>query len=132
MTHEAQIGIIGCLALVLLLAASMPVAFAMAIVGLVGFAALTSTHAACMMCSVDLLDTFASHGLTVIPLFILMGQVAFHTGISRSLFDAAHRWFGHLPGGLAMATVGACAASAPSAARARQPPQPWPPWLCRK
>ncbi len=109
MTHETQIGIIGCLALALLLAASMPVAFAMALVGLIGFAALASTHAACMMCSSDLLDTFASHGLTVIPLFILMGQVAFHTGISRSLFDAAHRWFGHLPGGLAMATVGACA-----------------------
>jgi C4-dicarboxylate transporter, DctM subunit len=47
--------------------------------------------------------------LTVVPLFILMGQVTFHAGISRRLFDTAYRFIGHLPGGLAMATVAACA-----------------------
>lgn len=104
-----QIGLVGCLLLVVLLAASMPVALAMALVGLAGFAAIVSPQAALSMGAADLLDTFSSYGLTVIPLFILMGQVAFHAGISRRLFDTAHRWIGHLPGGLAMATVGACA-----------------------
>ena len=46
----------------------------------------------------------------MIPLFVFMGQVAFHTGISKKLFAAAQCWFGWLRGGLAMATVGACAA----------------------
>ncbi|HQQ14788.1 MAG TPA: TRAP transporter large permease, partial [Deltaproteobacteria bacterium] len=51
-----------------------------------------------------------SYNLTVIPLFVLMGQIAFHSGISQRLFDTAYRFIGHLPGGLAIATVGACAA----------------------
>jgi C4-dicarboxylate transporter DctM subunit len=105
-----QIGIVGCVALVVLLCSSMPVAFAMAIVGFVGFAAVVSPHAAVSVLTFDLYKTFASYSLTVIPLFVLMGQVAFHGGISRRLFDAAYHWLGPLPGGLAMATVGACTA----------------------
>lgn len=109
MTPE-QIGIVGCVALVVLLCSSMPVAFAMAIVGFAGFAAVVSPHAAVSVLTFDLYKTFASYSLTVIPLFVLMGQVAFHGGISRRLFDAAYHWLGPLPGGLAMATVGACTA----------------------
>jgi C4-dicarboxylate transporter, DctM subunit len=103
-----EVGILGCLLLLLLLAASMPVAFSMAIVGFVGFAVIVSPHAAASMVTTNLYDTFSSYSLTVIPLFVLMGQVAFHAGISRRLFDAAYHWLGHLPGGLAMSTVGAC------------------------
>ncbi len=109
MTPE-QVGIIGCVALVVLLCSSMPVAFAMAIVGFVGFAVVVSPHAAVSVLTFDLYKTFASYSLTVIPLFVLMGQVAFHGGISRRLFGAAYHWLGPLPGGLAMATVGACTA----------------------
>ncbi|NLZ05086.1 MAG: TRAP transporter large permease [Phycisphaerae bacterium] len=105
-----QIGIVGCLCLLLLLTASLPVAFAMAVVGFVGFAVVVSPEAAMSMITMDLYDTFSSYGLTVIPLFVLMGQVAFHAGISRGLFNAAYHWLGALPGGLAMATVGACTA----------------------
>ncbi|MGQ9649935.1 MAG: TRAP transporter large permease [Phycisphaerae bacterium] len=105
-----EVGILGCLVLVLLLAGSMPVAFAMAIVGLVGFAKVVSPEAAVSMATTELYDTFSKHSLTVIPLFVLMGQVAFHCGISRRLFSTAYHWFGPLPGGLAMATVGACTA----------------------
>jgi len=107
-----QIGIIGCVALVVLLCSSMPVAFAMAIVGFLGFAAVVhwNWHAAVSMVTLDLYKTFASYSLTVIPLFVLMGQIAFHGGISRRLFDAAYHWLGPLRGGLAMATVGACTA----------------------
>ncbi len=105
-----QIGIVGCVLLFVLLAASMPVAFAMAIVGFVGFAVVVSPEAAMSMITMDLYDTFSSYNLTVIPLFVLMGQVAFHAGISRRLFNAAYHWLGTLPGGLAMSTVGACTA----------------------
>jgi len=109
MTPE-QIGIIGCVVLVVLLCSSMPVAFAMAAVGFLGFAWVVSPHAAVSVLTFDLYKTFASYSLTVIPLFVLMGQVAFHGGISRRLFDAAYHWLGPLPGGLAMASVGACTA----------------------
>ena len=107
---DIQIGILGCVMLFVLLAASMPVAFAMAIVGFVGFAVVRTPDAAMSMITMDLYDTFSSYSLTVIPLFVLMGQVAFHAGISRRLFKAAHHWLGAMPGGLAMATVGACTA----------------------
>ena len=103
-----EIGILGCVILLVLLASSMPVAFAMAIVGFVGFAVVINPHAATSMITTELYETFTSYSLTVIPLFVLMGQVAFHAGISRRLFDTAYHWLGHLPGGLAMATVGAC------------------------
>jgi tripartite ATP-independent transporter DctM subunit len=53
----------------------------------------------------DFFDTFASYGFTVIPLFIFMGQIAFNAGIARQLFAAAHKFMGHIPGGLAIATV---------------------------
>lgn len=88
----------------------MPVGFVMALVGLVGFGMMVSPSAALTMASFDLYDTFSSYSLTTIPLFVLMGQIAFHSGISRGLFTAAYRWLGRLPGGLAMSTVGASAA----------------------
>ena len=105
-----EIGILGCVLLLVLLATSMPVAFAMAIVGFAGFAVVRSPGAAVSVITIDLWDTFSSYSLTVIPLFVLMGQIAFHAGISRRLFDAAYHWLGPLPGGLAMSTVGACTA----------------------
>jgi tripartite ATP-independent transporter DctM subunit len=105
-----EAAIIGFALLLLLLAGSMPVGFVMAVVGLVGFAIMTSPAAALSMATRDLYSTFSDYGLTTIPLFVLMGQVAFHTGISRGLFHAAYHWLGRLPGGLAMSTVGACTA----------------------
>ncbi|MBN1479801.1 TRAP transporter large permease [candidate division KSB1 bacterium] len=103
-----QVGILGVVVLLLLLAASMPVAFAMGIIGFLGFSIIVSPQAAMSMIATDLFDTISSYSLTVIPLFVLMGQVALHAGISRKLFDAAYHWVGFLPGGMAIATVGAC------------------------
>ena len=103
-------GVIGLIALLVLLVASLPVAFAMAFVGVAGFALVVSPHAALAVLAVDFLDAFMNYGLSVIPLFVFMGQICFHSGISGKLFNAADKWFGALPGGLAMATVGACAA----------------------
>ena len=106
--NPLHVGIFGCIALLLLLFTSMPVAFAMIAVGLAGFAWIVTPQAAFSMAVAELYDTFSSYSLTVIPLFVFMGQVAFHAGISRRLFKTAYTWIGHLPGGLAMATVGAC------------------------
>ena len=69
------IGILGLFALLLLLLASLPVAFAMAVVGVAGFAAIVSPHAALAVLAADFQDTFMNYGLTVIPLFVFMGQV---------------------------------------------------------
>jgi len=106
--NPVSIGLLGILLLFLLLLTSMPVAFAMIISGAAGFALIVNSHAAFSMVTADIVDTFSSYNLSVIPLFVLMGQTAFHAGISTGLFRAAYAWFGHLPGGLAMATVGAC------------------------
>lgn len=105
-----QVGIAGCLLLLALLVSSMPVAFAMAIVGFGAFAVLVNPQAAMSLVTADLYETLSSYSLTVIPLFVFMGQICFHVGISRRLFNTAYIWLGPLPGGLAMATVGACTA----------------------
>ena len=81
----------------------------MALVGLVGFGYVVSFGAALNMMVKDLFDVFGSYNLTVMPLFILMGQIAFHAGISSRLFNVAYRFMGHWPGGMAIATIGACA-----------------------
>ena len=104
------IGLIGLAILIVFLFARIPVGFAMAIVGFVGFVQLVNLEAALSLLARDVFSTFSSYGLTVIPLFIFMGQVSFHAGISRRLYDTAYAFIGHRPGGLAMATVGACTA----------------------
>ena len=106
---STTIGLIGLAALVVLLFSRMPVGFIMALVGFFGFASIVSPDAALNLLAKDTFSTFSSYSLTVIPLFVLMGQVAFHSGISTRLFDAAYKFMGHLPGGLAIATIGACA-----------------------
>ncbi len=103
-------GILGCILLFILLVSSMPVAFVMAITGAIGFTFIVNPHAALSMITSDLYETMSSYSLTVIPLFVFMGQLAFHAGISRRLFNTAYTWLGALPGGLAMATIGACTA----------------------
>jgi len=104
----ATIGVIGIVVLVLLLFSKMPVGFVMALVGVVGFGILVSFNAAFNLVVKDIFSVFGSYSLTVIPLFILMGQIAFHSGISSRLFTVAYKFIGHWPGGLAIATIGAC------------------------
>jgi C4-dicarboxylate transporter DctM subunit len=103
------IGIIGIVILVILLFSNMPVGFVMGFLGLLGFSYVVDMNAGLSLLARDIWDVFGSYGLTVIPLFVFMGQIAFHSGISRRLYDSAYVLFGHRRGGLAMATVGACA-----------------------
>ncbi len=104
------VGIIGILVLIGLLFTRMPVGFVMALVGVLGFSYMVNFKAALNILGKDIFGTFGSYSFTVIPLFVLMGQIAFHSGVSRKLFDTAYTWFGHLRGGMAIATVWACAA----------------------
>jgi len=104
----AIIGIIGIVILILaLFLLGMPVGFAMAITGFIGFAYVVSFKAALNMVGADIWVTFSKYGLTVIPLFIFMGYLAFHAGIAGRLYDAAYKWIGHWRGGLAIATIAA-------------------------
>ncbi len=103
------IGIIGIIALVVLLYSKMPVGFAMGFVGLIGFGYVVNFNASLSLLARDVWDVFSSYNLTVIPLFVFMGQIAFYAGISRRLYDSAYVLLGHRRGGLAMTTVGACA-----------------------
>jgi C4-dicarboxylate transporter DctM subunit len=102
-------GLIGIGLLVLLFLFRMPVAFAMALVGFVGFAYLTTPEAALHLLARNIFDTFSSYPLSVIPMFILMGTFAYGSGISQRLFKMTHTWIGHWRGGLTIATVFASA-----------------------
>jgi C4-dicarboxylate transporter DctM subunit len=102
------VGVIGIVILLLVLFfLGMPVGFAMAIVGFCGFCYVVSFKAGLNMIGTDLWFTFSKYGLTVIPLFVFMGYLAFSAGIAERLYNAAYKWVGHWPGGLAIATIGA-------------------------
>ena len=102
------VGIVGIVILLLVLFfLGMPVGFAMGIVGFCGFWYVRSFRAAITMAGSDIWTTFSSYGLTVVPLFILLGYIAFNSGIAARLYNAAYKWFGHWRGGLAIATIGA-------------------------
>lgn len=109
MVNPTTAGFIGIAIFFLLIALKVPIAYAMALVGLAGFGYLTSGSAALAMVPTELFSTFSSYSLSVIPMFILMGFLAFHAGIGTRLYDLAYKLVGHLPGGLAIATQATCA-----------------------
>lgn len=105
-----QIGILGIAIMVLVFMTRMPVAYVMAIIGFLGFSTLTSIKAGLNLMARDYYEVFSSYGLTTVPLFILMGQLAFNSGISHRLYNTAYRYLGNTRGGLAITTVTACTA----------------------
>ncbi|MEQ9039058.1 MAG: TRAP transporter large permease [Silicimonas sp.] len=102
------VGLIGIAALFVLLGLRIPVAFAMFIVGFIGIAVLNGINAAVSLLASESFTLATSSELVVIPLFILMGNVASATGMSRQLYDAAYAVIGSFKGGLASATVIGC------------------------
>ena len=82
---SSLIGIIGIVVMVAIFMTRMPVAYVMATVGFIGFSIMSSTHASLNLLAKDYYEVFSSYGLTTIPLFILMGQLAFNSGISAKL-----------------------------------------------
>jgi tripartite ATP-independent transporter DctM subunit len=103
--NEVTIGIIGLVIALFMFLTGIELAFAMLVVGFVGFGYLISWDAAFNLLAKDIYNVFSSYSFTVIPLFVFMGQVAFNAGIAKRLFGSAHKFVGHIPGGLAMATV---------------------------
>jgi C4-dicarboxylate transporter DctM subunit len=103
------IGILGIILLILLLFLGMNVGFAMLTVGFLGFAAAVNLNAALGLLKSVPFNTTANFSLSIIPLFVLMGQFAFHGGLSTDLYGACYKWLGRMPGGLASATIVACA-----------------------
>jgi len=101
------IGIIIMFAVLFLL--NIPAGFVMAIIGFLGVAYVTSFDAALGMLGTDLWNNFSSYGLTVIPMFILVGEFAHYGGYNNGLYNATYKWFGHYKGGLAITTIMACA-----------------------
>ncbi len=99
---------IGLCAIVLMLAlflAGLEMAYSMIVVGFLGFTFLMSFSAASHLVVKDFLDVFSTYSYTVIPLFILMGEFAANSKIAKRLYTGSYKWFGHIPGGLAMTTV---------------------------
>jgi TRAP-type mannitol/chloroaromatic compound transport system permease large subunit len=103
------VGIIGTLALFLLLFVGMPIAFAMMLVGFLGIAYLSSFGAALPVLAHTVYGVSADYSYTVIPLFIIMGGFAGSSGMTGELYSTFDKWLSRLPGGLGIATIGACA-----------------------
>lgn len=103
------IGVIGIVVLILLLFSKLPIGAGMALVGFLGFAAVVGFEPALGVLRTVPYTTFSEHSLSVIPLFLLMGSFAFQSGMSEDLFNAVYKWMGHFRGGVAMATIVACA-----------------------
>lgn len=87
----------------------VPVGFVMAIMGFLGIARAISWQAALNMVGTDIWQTFSAYGLTVIPMFVLMGQICYYSQVNERLYRAAYKWFGSTKGGLAITTIMACA-----------------------
>jgi tripartite ATP-independent transporter DctM subunit len=104
----AAAGVVGLAALFVLLALRMPVGIAMAMVGFFGVASLNSFPAALAQLGAEPFQIASHYELIVIPLFVLMGNLAGISGMSRDLYAAAYAWVGHWRGGLASATIAAC------------------------
>ncbi len=102
---DVAVGIYGIIALLALFLTGLEMAYCMILVGFFGFTFLMTFSAASSLVIKDFFDNFTTYSYTVIPLFIIMGEFASNSNIARRLYLGAHKWFGHIPGGLAMTTV---------------------------
>ena len=102
------VGAIGVAILVVLLFLRVWVGIAMALIGFLGFAYITSVKNALLVLGAVPYSTLANETVAAVPLFILMGVMVSNTGVAGDLYQTAYKWFGQFRGGLAMATVVAC------------------------
>ncbi len=108
MSEQTLVGIVGCIAVLVLMLIRVPIAPSMGAVAVAGFAYLAGPGAALGIMIDSPIRTVTNFNFSVVPLFILMGSLVSVSGMSRELFRAANAWLGHLPGGMAIATVFAC------------------------
>lgn len=107
--NPTTIGIIGVVVLLALFTMGVPVGFSMALVGLAGFALIVTPSAGFSLLASEFFDIFSSYNLTVIPLFMLMGAIAYSSGMSSRLYDASYKLFGSVRGGLVISSIVGCA-----------------------
>lgn len=106
---EIVVGCFGIFLLLVLILLGTPIGFALILTGILGFGYLVSPYAALSLLAKEIFLTLSSYSLAVLPLFFLMGQIAFQAGMSKRLFATAYVWLGQLPCGLAIAAIGGCA-----------------------
>jgi tripartite ATP-independent transporter DctM subunit len=102
---DATIGMYAIGLMLFLFLTGLEMAYCMIIAGFLGFTFLMSFSAASNLVVKDFFDSFTTYSYTVIPLFIVMGELTSNSSIAKRLYNGAHKWFGHIPGGLAMTTV---------------------------
>ncbi len=107
--NVTTIGIIGMLIMLVLLFAGMNLGFAFLVVGCVGYGILSTPAAAIGLLRTSFYSVASNYNYSVIPLFILMGEFSYYSGLSSGLYNLGNKWLSRLPGGLACATVAACA-----------------------
>lgn len=102
-------GLVGLAALVVLIAIRIPIAYSMILVGGVGTVILNGPTLVLAQLKNLAYSQFSIYDLSVVPMFVLMGYIASHAGLSRDLFRAANAWLGWMRGGVAIAAIAACA-----------------------
>jgi len=99
------IGYFALAALLGLLALGVPISWSVGLIGVLGGFYLNGVNQTASQIVLTVWENGTLFVFIVLPLFLLMGQLSFHTGIANDLYDCVHKWFGHLPGGLAVAAV---------------------------
>jgi tripartite ATP-independent transporter DctM subunit len=107
-----EIGILGVIALFVFMLLGMPIGLSMGLIGYLGLVSINGVDAALVRLGLTAFSSTNSYLISLLPLFTLMGEFAFSSGITRDAYYAGYKWIGHRPGGLAIATIGGCAAFA--------------------
>ncbi len=108
--NPIYIGLLSIVFVFIFLFLRMPVAYVMLVVGMTGYAYMTSTKSMLSIASQTMYNQFASYSLIVVPLFVWMGYIAYYSGLSSRIYDATYKVLGGMRAGLALATIGACTA----------------------
>lgn len=103
------LGILFLLGMLVAIAAGVPIGMSLLATGAIGLIAIAGVTTSEAQLFLNLLDRGTAFVLTAIPLYLLMGQLIYRTGIASDLYDCVYKWFGRMPGGLAIASVNACA-----------------------
>lgn len=104
-----HIGVLSLVILLVLVFLRLPIAIAMVIIGILGYAWVVNPQAALIKLGTDVFDNATVYSLSVIPMFTLMGLFLGSSGLGSKLFKAFNAWFGHIRGGLAVASIASCA-----------------------
>lgn len=107
-----EIGIVGVITLFVFMLIGMPIGLTMGLIGFLGLVFISGPDAALVRLGLTAFSSTNSYLISLLPLFTLMGEFAFASGITRDAYYAGYKWIGHRPGGLAIATIGGCAAFA--------------------